>query len=269
MTIQPSSNAVRLHPDGPTRRPFLIALPEPDLRLDQDAEWCLVQIEGRDDWMEVRFHDYGDVYDIPGLYEHIFYKTLGCNSPQVICKQLSEAMRETGHDPSELRVLDLGAGNGMVGERLSQIGVPTVVGIDIVEAAGRACQRDRPGIYDRYFVADMTDLSVNERAALQNYRFNGMTCVAALGFGDIPTSVFLEAFNLVANGGWVAFNIKEDFLSDRDPSGFSHLISSMIERGDLDVLRKTRYVHRKSTNGEELHYETIISRKHNDVVIDD
>jgi hypothetical protein len=37
-----------------------------------------------------------------------------------------------------------------------------------------------------------------------------MTSVAALGFGDIPPEVFESAFELVEDGGWAAFTIKED-----------------------------------------------------------
>ena len=33
-----------------------------------------------------------------------------------------------------------------------------------------------------------------------------MVTVTALGFGDIPTRAFIEAFNIIKNEGWVAFN---------------------------------------------------------------
>jgi len=58
---------------------------------------------------------------------------------------------------TELRVLDLGAGNGMFGEQLHAVGVARVIGIDICEEAYIACERDRPGIYDAYYVHDFSD----------------------------------------------------------------------------------------------------------------
>ena len=51
-----------------------------------------------------------------------------------------------------------------------------------------------------------------------------MTTVAALGFGDIPPAAFVGAFNLIETPGLLAFTIKDDFLGDDDPSGFSGLI---------------------------------------------
>ncbi len=51
-----------------------------------------------------------------------------------------------------LRVLDLGAGNGVVGEELKKRGVSRLVGVDIITEAQAATERDRPGVInDNYF----------------------------------------------------------------------------------------------------------------------
>ena len=42
--------------------------------------------------------------------------------------------------------------------KLIDAGVDTVVGIDIIEEAAMALERDRPGIYSEYFVEDLTSL---------------------------------------------------------------------------------------------------------------
>ena len=61
-----------------------IALPEPSLSMEQDSEWCVIRDEGQ--WQEIRFHDYEEIYMIPGLYERLFYDILKCNSPTTIRK---------------------------------------------------------------------------------------------------------------------------------------------------------------------------------------
>ena len=240
-----------------------IALPEPNLSLQQDTEWCVIQ-DG-DEWRQIRFHDYGELYTIPGLYERLFYDILKCNSPTMVRKLLEEQLVKTGQDASELRFLDVGAGNGMVGEELMDLGVNNVVGIDIIEEALLAGERDRPSVYEDYLVADLTSLSEEEKRRLDNCDFNGLTCVAALGFGDIPTAAFQTAYNLIATDGWIAFNIKEDFLTDQDPSGFSSLIRRMIEEGLLAVCTQKRYQHRIATNGDPLFYVAIVGRKRGDI----
>jgi len=240
-----------------------VALPEPNLRLEQDSEWCLVEMP--DGWREFRFHDYADLYEVPGLYEKLFYDILECNSPATIRQLLQDAAASQGTSPSDLRVLDLGAGNGMVGEELADLGIETIVGVDIVDTAKMATKRDRPDVYRDYLIADMTDLRAEQRRRLQEYRFNCLTCVAALGFGDIPPLAFAEAYRLIDKGGMIAFNIKNTFLRSEDSSGFSRLIDRMVKDGILSVAHQTTYQHRLATNGDPLHYVAIAGQKEADI----
>lgn len=236
-----------------------IALPEPSNRYEQDSEWCVVHVDGG--WRELRFHDYADIYPVQGLYERLFYEILQCSSPPIVRRMLETEMARAGADIGSLTVLDLGAGNGIMAEELKTAGVPRVVGVDIIPEAREAAVRDRPDAYEAYHILDMTALGAADRATLAAHTFTGLTCVAALGFGDIPPAAFQEAFNAVADGGWIAFTIKDGFLSDRDTSGFSGLIKDAMENGGLDVLASERYQHRLSTAGEPLHYQAMVGRK--------
>lgn len=245
--------------------PFEISFPEQaDRALDQDEEWCEVRLDGVS--RRIRFHDYDEIYEIPGLYERIFYDELDCVSPQTVCSLLAECMEAEGADPGDLRVLDLGAGNGMVGEELDRRGVDTIVGADLIEEAAAAAERDRPGIYDDYVVADFTDLSDEELGDLRRHRFNSLVTVAALGFGDIPQEVFTQAYELIEPGGWLAFNIKEDFLEDGE-SSYSRLLEEARENDSIEVLAEHRYRHRRSISGEPLYYIAIIARKRDELPV--
>jgi SAM-dependent methyltransferase len=247
---------------APTRSTLQVAFPGDDF-LDQDHEWCRVTVGGKT--RDIRFHDYDEIYSIPGLYEFLFYERLRCCSPEVVRSLLEEELDAEGVDPAALRVLDLGAGNGMVGEELADLGVSSIVGIDLLPEAAAAAERDRPGIYDAYHVCDLTALTADRRRELAARDFNSLVTVAALGFGDIPPLAFAEAFNLVADGGWIAFNIKEHFLDDGDPTGFSRLIGRLLERGIVEQRAEKVYCHRLATNGEELNYVAIVGIKRSDV----
>jgi predicted TPR repeat methyltransferase len=183
----------------------------------------------------------------------------------VIRNLLQRALDEEGVDPRNLRFLDLGAGNGLIAEQLREMGVSKQVGIDIVESAKMAAERDRPSLYDEYFIVDMTAPPAEVHDRLRSYEFNGMICVAALGFGDIPTDAFVTAYNLVSPGGWVAFNIKEEFLDDRDSTGFSRLVHSMMDEGAIEIRAQERYRHRLATNGEGLNYVAFVGKKQRDL----
>jgi len=232
----------------------------PRERVDQDGEWCRVRIGGRNE--TIRFHDYGRIYDVPGLYEALFRDRLECQSPDVVTGLLVDRLAAAGVAPSDLRCLDVGAGNGMVGAALRAHGIEQVVGIDILPEAARAALRDRPQVYRDYVVGDLTALSPDERNRLTAISPNALTLVAALGFGDIPADAFLSAWSLVTPDAWVAINIKDRFLApQQDESGFARLMRGLIHDGHFAVETQHRYVHRRSTSGEPLHYVALVGRK--------
>lgn len=234
-----------------------------DEALDQDEEWCRVHIG--EESKRVRFHDYHEIYAIPGLYEHLFYDKLECCSPEVVSGLLKEEVDRSDTEFSELKVLDLGAGNGMVGEELNDLGADSVVGADIIKEAAEATERDRPGVYDDYLVDDLTQPAKETRAKLDGEDFNCLTTVAALGFGDIPPLAFCEAFNAVETHGWIAFNIKEDFINGSDQSGFSAMIEKLTDDGILFIKSKKRYQHRLALDGSPLHYVACVGVKRRDI----
>lgn len=232
-------------------------------RVSQDAEWCEIVKDGKP--KRIRFHDYDEIYSVPRLYEEIFYELLECSSPERVVSLLRTVVAEFGEDPKDLRVLDVGAGNGIVGEELAEMGATPAVGIDIIPEAKEAAQRDRPELYDDYMVVDLTDVSEQQEHRLRDHKANCLTTVAALGFGDIPPKAFLQALDVIETPGWVAFNIKEDFLFDDDQSGFSQLIETLWREKFLQVHVYRRYRHRLSIAGDPLHYVAIIARKLEDV----
>jgi SAM-dependent methyltransferase len=242
---------------------FVLRLPdEADKGADQDEEWCEVERDG--ETRRLRFHDYSDIYSIPGLYERLIYEELRCDSPRVIARLLAGELERRDVDPATLRALDLGAGNGIVAEELARVGVEHLVGIDIIPEAAEAAERDRPGLYDDYVVADLTEDNAEVRARLDSHELNCFTCVAALGFGDIPPEVFIEALRRVNTPSLVAYNIKETFLGEKDPSGFSDLVEKLDAEGSLVTLAKERYQHRLSWAGEPLHYYAVLAEKRQD-----
>jgi SAM-dependent methyltransferase len=244
-----------------------IRLPEQAAGLAQDEEWFELTIDG--ETRRIRFHDYAETYSVPGLYERLFYDRLKCESPRKVCELLDEQLACEGREPQHLRVLDVGAGNGMVGEMLQELDVDQIVGIDIVEEAAEAVERDRPGVYDDYYVMDLTEIPEQIHEELRARKLNCMTSVAALGFGDIPPDAFAEAYNLIEPGGLVGFSLKEEMVSGEDSSGFSRLIDTGIAESALDVKVEDRYRHRLDTNGEPIYYVAMIAEKARDLPLSD
>ena len=230
---------------------------------NQDEVYFYLQGSGGD--RKIRFHDYDEIYQIEGLYEQIFYDRLKCVSPSKVASLLESAVKQYQNNFSELRILDLGAGNGMMGQELKKHGVSRLVGVDIIPEAYDATIRDRPGVYDAYYVEDFTKLDDEKREEISSWQCDCLVTVAALGFGDIPAKAFLEAFNIVRSEAWVAFNIKDTFFDVSDESGFSKMIRELIFSKYLEIYCIERYRHRLSIEGEPLYYFSIIGWKTSDV----
>lgn len=235
----------------------------PDTDTSQDQEWCEVEYEGKR--KKIRFHDYDCVYDIPGCYEELFYEHLKCCSPERVVGLLDEVMQDFDDPTEKLSVLDVGAGNGMVGDEFYNLGARKIVGIDIIPEAKTATDRDRPEVYDDYLVTDLTDLPEQHEELLRKHGFNCLSTVAALGFGDIPSKAFLKALDLISTPGWMAFNIKEEFLNDSDQGGFCKLIRQLSRENIIQIQAYRRYRHRLATCGKPLYYVAVVARKLKDL----
>jgi predicted TPR repeat methyltransferase len=202
---------------------------------------------------------------VPGLYEEVVYDHLKCDSPQVICNLLEQEIKAAGGANGELKALDFGAGNGIAGECLAdKIECETLVGLDIIPEARDATQRDRPGVYDAYYAMNLSRPSDKDLQALSEWDFNVLLTVAALGYGDIPTQGFINAFNLIEKDGWIAFNIKDRFMSDQDDTGYHDTLNAMMGKS-FDALKMRHYCHRLSMSGDPLHYYAVIGRKKGDI----
>ncbi len=245
--------------------PFEIRFPS-ERGLDQDEEWCEVRLDpDSDDWHRIRFHDYHEVYTVPGLYEAIFYELLECSSPKRVAGLLEDVLSDHKDEPNDLKVLDLGAGNGMVGEELKSRGARKIVGIDIIPEAKEATLRDRPKVYEDYLVTDLTDLPERQEEHLRRTDLNCLSTVAALGFGDIPADAFIKGLDIIDTPGWLAFNIKEDFIHEQDTSGFSQLIRRLSRQRVIRIEAWRRYCHRLAITGEPLYYVAMVARKLEDL----
>ena len=243
----------------PTLHNISFPITEPGA-LAQDQAYFLLREGG--EVLRLRFHDYAEIYRRPGLYEQLFYERLRCISPAKARDVLLKVLADNQQDVHSLRVLDLGAGNGMMGDLLE---AARVIGVDILPEARDACERDRPHAYDAYYVTDMTRLDEAAARQMRSWQLDGLTCIAALGFGDIPVAAFAQAYNLISPGGWIVFNVKETFLNEGDRTGFSRLVQELMFSELLELHHLERYRHRLSIDGAPLFYYLVAGRKRADI----
>jgi len=224
---------------------------------EADDEYVVLR-EGADE-EAVHLHDYTRVYGVPGLYEHVVQELLGCRSPQVAAQGLGRALEELSLDPARLTVLDLGAGNGLVGQLVRELGVGAVVGLDALPAARRAALRDRPDVYRDYLVGDLANPAPGLLERLREHNLGGLVSAGALGGTHAPPIALERALELPAPGAPVAFTIHEQFLQTDADGGFCSAVAELMSSGRLEQIERSRFHHRVTTTGEPIHYELLVA----------
>lgn len=243
-----------------TETNFKIRLPDNIEDLPINEEYFFLTQNGQE--LRLKLHDYGDVYSIPGLYEYIAMEILKYRSPEIMSSLLVEKVTATGLPVNELKILELGAGSGLFGKALAKLGVTSITGIDIVPEAAAAARREYPGVYQDYFVEDLTQLSESTKNNIEDQNLNCFVCCSALSSGHIPVTAFIASLNLIQEGGWVMFNIaKTSYDNQNNPPEFVKFYRQAIAKGTLKVNDTHVYNHRRFFNGRTLEYVAILARK--------
>ena len=226
----------------------------------QSDEYFSATIEGERKHFNI--HDYATLYEIPWLYDVALYHALVCRTPTEMSDAIARVWSSDNVDPADFRVLELGAGSGVFGHELRHtLTVGHLEAIDICPEARMAAERDRPGLYDKYYVDDLTNLRPETSEAFRDVKFNVVSVASATGWGNhIPVEGFQKGFELLSSEGWFIFHVKPN---DPDPECIElcEWIDELIASGRLKQHYRGSHFNRQSSNGSDIFYDVIIGQK--------
>ena len=209
----------------------------------------------------IGLHDYDRMYAIAGLYEEVVHRLLRCASPAKLADVLLRVAELEGRSPHLLRVLDLGAGNGLVGVQLRERGVVVLAGTDSARRAREAANRDHPGLYASYVLADANGQPAELGSLVRELGINCIVCAGALGFEHIEAQSFTELWDLLPPGAMFSLTVHEQLAEPGASDIGDELALLRAGHGGTEIVVSERFRHRVSVTGEPIYYLAIGARK--------
>ncbi|MYE46692.1 MAG: class I SAM-dependent methyltransferase [Chloroflexi bacterium] len=148
---------------------------------------------------------------------------LGYNAPRGGAELLATLVADKG-----ARVLDAGAGTGMVGEELARAGFRRITALDM--SPGMLAQAEQKAVYEELVVGEL-----GKRLPFETGTFGGVTCIGVLTIGHAPPETLDELVRVTAAGGPVVFSMRTDYYSE---GGFD------AKQGALEAAGKWRLLER-------------------------
>ena len=121
----------------------------------------------------------------------------------------------------DVRLLDVGAGTGLLGEEVYRRGFRQIVGIDA--SHGMLIQAARKGVYRL-----LSRMVLGQPLGVANQSFDGVMAAGVFSSGFVPPESLLEFHRIVRPGGWLVFSLKWD---GNFKNAFLATIQRLVEKG--------------------------------------
>ena len=125
------------------------------------------------------------------------------------------------HVPTDAKVLDAGAGTGLVGEQLVAAGFRDLHAIDL--SRGMLEVARHKGVY-----RDLRQMTLGERLAFASDTFDAVISVGVFTTGHAPAHAFDELARVTRPGGFIVFSLRPEAY---EQDGFRETLADMEAAG--------------------------------------
>jgi len=105
--------------------------------------------------------------------------------------------------PKEARILDAGAGTGLVGEVLAKLGYTDLVAMDLSQ--GMLEEARQKNVY-----RELHQMVMGEPLDFATDSFDAVICVGTLTLGHAPASSLDELVRIIRPGGYIVYTLRPD-----------------------------------------------------------
>jgi len=133
------------------------------------------------------------------------------------------------HVPSDAKILDAGAGTGLAGECLSEMGYRDLAAMDL--SLGMLEEARRKKIYNGFH-----QMVLGEQLGFETDAFGAVISVGVFTLGHAPTHSFDELVRITKPGGFIVFSLRTDVYQD---NGFKEYQSGLEVAGKWKLAEAT------------------------------
>ena len=134
-----------------------------------------------------------------------------------------------GHVPRDARILDAGAGTGLVGEILASMGYRSMVAMDLSQ--GMLEEARKKGVYQDFHQMVMGDTLDYETGS-----FDAVITVGVLTVGHAPASSLDELVRVTRPNGHIVFSLRPDVY---EHNGFRERQDALESQGKWQLVERT------------------------------
>ena len=176
------------------------------------------RVYGARDYTELRneYDNWASDYDAD-------LQALGFSAPLAGAQLLATYVSER-----ESKVLDAGAGTGMVGQEMSNRGFTRITALDM--SPGMLASAREKGVYEDFVVGEL-----GKPLPFETDMFAGTTCVGVLTFGHAKPDALDELIRVTRPGGPVIFSMRTDYYTE---AGFDVKQSALEAAGQWRLLER-------------------------------
>lgn len=167
--------------------------------------------------LQERYDEWAEAYD-QDLEDDFAW-----NAPQTAARVLAALV------PKDAPVLDAGAGTGLVGQALAEMGFTSMVAMDLSE--GMLEQARQKGVY-----RECHRMVLGERLDFDSGQFEGIISVGVFTLGHAPASAFDELIRVTKPGGFIVFSLRTDVYLE---GGFKEKLDALSSEGRWTLAEAT------------------------------